>query len=136
MKRIKDERLILKNLSNIRWAFLVENLAAISILVVQAVQKRSLYAVVTYNNPVFLVLMIGALSLTFLSVNVSAQVEDHPKVTGQRLSLYFLLEWIFWGLFFFLIMSFRYPLTAIISGLIPALAMTGVSLYANKFKTN
>jgi hypothetical protein len=53
MKKITDERLIVRNLKNIRSAFLVENGFILCVLVYQILQGTPFDHVVVYNNMLF-----------------------------------------------------------------------------------
>lgn len=85
MRRIKDERLIIKNLKNIRITFLVQTIGIVLIL---------LYDVITEgltgltNNPLWLVFMISIVVLNFLNINVSMDVYDDEEKPKKRWPYY------------------------------------------------
>ena len=51
MKKIKDERLILRNLMNIRIAWLIQNLAILIFLGYQLIKSQDTSGVFTYGKP-------------------------------------------------------------------------------------
>ena len=53
MKKIKDERLILRNLMNIRIAWIVQNLAILIFLVYQIIKSQDTSGVFNYGNPLW-----------------------------------------------------------------------------------
>lgn len=135
MKRIKDERLIIRNLENIRWAFGIENLAALAILASELINRRPWNAILSLKNPAFLLVFIGSMVLVVLSLNVTGPIEGGKRKLSTRfLIMAFLLEWLFWGAFFWMALAFSQVLLSAICGLIPALVMTGSTLYINRFR--
>lgn len=98
MKRIKDERLIIRNLENVRWAFGIENLAALAILASELINRRPWNAILSLKNPAFLLVFIGSMVLVVLSLNVAGPIEGGKRKLSTRfLIMAFLLEWLFWG---------------------------------------
>lgn len=135
MKRIKDERLIIRNLENVRWAFGIENLAALAILASELINRRPWNAILSLKNPAFLLVFIGSMVLVVLSLNVTGPIEGGKrKLSTWFLIMAFLLEWLFWGAFFWMALAFSQVLLSAICGLIPALVMTGSTLYINRFR--
>lgn len=135
MKRIKDERLIIRNLENVRWAFGIENLAALAILASELINRRPWNAILSLKNPAFLLVFIGSMVLVVLSLNVTGPIEGGKrKLSTWFLIMAFLLEWLFWGGFFWMALAFSQVLLSAICGLIPALVMTGSTLYINRFR--
>lgn len=135
MKRIKDERLIIRNLENVRWAFGIENLAALAILASELINRRPWNAILSLKNPAFLLVFIGSMVLVVLSLNVTGPIEGGKRKLSTRfLIMAFLLEWLFWGAFFWMALAFSQVLLSAICGLIPALVMTGSTLYINRFR--
>lgn len=135
MKRIKDERLIIRNLENVRWAFGIENLAALAILASELINRRPWNAILSLKNPAFLLVFIGSMVLVVLSLNVAGPIEGGKRKLSTRfLIMAFLLEWLFWGAFFWMALAFSQILLSAICGLIPELVMTGSTLYINRFR--
>lgn len=135
MKRIKDERLIIRNLENVRWAFGIENLAALAILASELINRRPWNAILSLKNPAFLLVFIGSMVLVVLSLNVTGPIEGGKrKLSTWFLIMAFLLEWLLWGAFFWMALAFSQVLLSAICGLIPALVMTGSTLYINRFR--
>lgn len=80
MKKIKDERLILKNLKNIRIAFTFQTIGIISILVYKAI-TIDLDSVL--GSPLWFVLMISCLVTVYLNINIAIDNEEQDKKTNQ-----------------------------------------------------
>lgn len=84
MKKIKDERLIMKNLQNIRIAYIIQTLGILGILG---------YYLVTSgmdgmtDNPLWYVLIITAIVSAYLSMNVSVDHENSKKDPKKGLYL-------------------------------------------------
>ncbi|QST01069.1 hypothetical protein IMZ31_05750 [Pontibacillus sp. ALD_SL1] len=79
MKKIKDERLVLKNLKNIRTAYVIQTLGIIGILGYDVIQggldqMRS--------NPLWSVFMITTVISAYLSMSIS--VDEYPSKKSPR----------------------------------------------------
>ncbi|MFS0749826.1 hypothetical protein [Oceanobacillus sp. 1P07AA] len=85
MKKMKDERLIIKNLKNIRVAFLVQTIGILAIL---------LYDVITVGfteatrNPLWFLFIITVVVLSFLNIGVSMDVYDDTKMPKKPFPYY------------------------------------------------
>lgn len=82
MKKIKDERLKIQNLKNIRVAFLVQTIGIIAILLYDVITEGLSEAT---KNPLWFVLIITVVVLNFLNISVSIDVYDgaeKPKKPG------------------------------------------------------
>lgn len=75
MKKIKDERLQLQNLQNIRIIFIVQNLGIIGILAYDYFSKGMEEM---RNNPLWLLLILSMIVLAYLSMSISADYESQP----------------------------------------------------------
>ena len=73
MKKIRDERLLVQNLKNIRIVFVVQTIGIVSILVCQAI-KEGIAKVVT--GPVWLVLIMTLTVFSALNLKVVYDVFD------------------------------------------------------------
>ena len=82
MKKIKDERLILKNLQNIRVAYIIQTIGILAILGYDLVTKGMDGMT---KNPLWLVFMITAVISTYLSMNISVDHETNEKSPKIRL---------------------------------------------------
>lgn len=134
MKRIRDERLKVRNLKNIRIAFAVENILIILILIWQLYQKKPTNPL-SYSNPLYAVLMIGALTLITLSINVTAPTEDKPKSKIKKISLHFLIALIVaMAFFYFLLFRQTHFIASFVSGCVVAVFLVGMELYSNHFR--
>ncbi|GAB7168940.1 hypothetical protein TUA1478L_09360 [Lactiplantibacillus plantarum] len=128
MKKIRDERLILQNFKNIRTTLLIENSAILLILFWQGWQNF------TYDNPLYIVLMIAVFTMIILSVNVSTPIEDKPKRSWRYLGLWALIELIgFTALFYFLI-AINQPFISLIAGIALTTVTSGIMLYSNHLR--
>ena len=76
MKKIKDERLILKNLKNIRIAYLVQSLGIIVILGYDLFTKG---VEALMKNPLWIVLILANTVNIWLSMEISVDSEEKPK---------------------------------------------------------
>jgi len=134
MKKIKDERLILRNLMNIRIAFAVQNLAIMIFLAYQLIKSKDLSSVFSYSNPLWAILMIGAYTLVVLSVNVSVPMEDKEKMTHKKIIFISLGVFIFTSTFFYFASEQAHMLFALISGTAAAIPLYAILRYANRFR--
>lgn len=132
MKKIKDERLIVRNLRNIRLAFIAENVFIIGALILQIVRGRDLMATVSYRNPLFSALMVGCYVLVVLSVNVSVPMYDTPKKSLRQLLAVGLLVWpAASAIFFWFVLPTSYWWLSLVCGAIISVVVTSILLYAN-----
>lgn len=76
MKKIKDERLILKTLKNIRIAFLFQSLGIIGILGYIGFTKGMDQIT---KSPLWLLFILTSIVLSYLQLSVSIDVEDGEK---------------------------------------------------------
>lgn len=76
MKKIKDERLILKNLNNIRIAYLVQTLGIV-VLLGYDIFTNGVDALI--RNPLWIVLMLANTVYLWLSMEISVDSEENPK---------------------------------------------------------
>lgn len=79
MKKIKDERLVLKNLKNIKIGFLIQTIGILGIL---AYERMTQGSEAMRSNPLWFVLIITNTALAFLSMDISVDHEHlkkHPK---------------------------------------------------------
>lgn len=74
MKKIKDERLVLQSLKNIRFVFIVQTLGIITILVYQGFTEGTTKMT---DNPLWFVFIITVVILSWLNMRVSVDVYDH-----------------------------------------------------------
>jgi len=134
MKKIQDERLIGQNLKNIRTSMIIENGFIIIVLIWQAIHNKDLWQAITYDNPLFVALMIGALTLTIRSINISTPIEDRPKRSWQRIGLYAGIEFVGFSIFFYLIFVGSHPVISLLAGAIVTAVPTGMLLYSNHLR--
>lgn len=88
MRKIKDERLIVQNLKNIRIAFLVQTIGIIAILVYDVITK-GLSAMT--DNPVWFVFMVTVIVLILMNMRVSVDVYDSTNDQKKRVSYYWIV---------------------------------------------
>lgn len=79
MRKIKDERLIIQNLKNIRIAFLVQTVGILVILAYELIQNG---AHAMFNQPLWLVLIITLTVLLWLQLRISVDV--YENVHGNK----------------------------------------------------
>jgi hypothetical protein len=82
VKKIKDERLILKNLQNIRVAYIIQTIGILAILGYDLVTKGMDGMT---KNPLWLVFMMTAVISAYLSMNISVDHETNEKSPKIRL---------------------------------------------------
>jgi hypothetical protein len=73
MKKIKDERLVIQNLKNIRVAFLVQTLGIILILVKDIIDGKEIF-----GTPLFFLFIVTIVVFNLISMGVSIDNEE-PK---------------------------------------------------------
>lgn len=134
MKKIKDERLILRNLMNIRIAWLVQNLAIMIFLAYQVMKSQDTSGVFTYGNPLWAIFMIGAYTLVVLSVNVSGPMEDKEKMTHKKITFISSGVFLVTTIFFYFAFLQVHLILALISGAVTAIIIYGLLRYANRFR--
>lgn len=76
MKVITDERLVIKNLKNIRFAFAFQTLALVGIIVYDGITKG--FNNIT-NNPLWLVLILTSVILGYLNLSISVDSYENEK---------------------------------------------------------
>ncbi|MBS4214117.1 branched-chain amino acid ABC transporter substrate-binding protein [Neobacillus rhizophilus] len=77
MKIIKDERLIIQNLRNIRIAFLFQTICILGILIYDGISKGITHVT---DNPLWLVFMGTSVILGYLNLRISVdEYETHNK---------------------------------------------------------
>ncbi|WP_453993609.1 hypothetical protein [Bacillus nitroreducens] len=76
MKKIKDERLILKNLQNIRIAYIVQTMGILGILGYDLITKGMEGM---RQNPLWMVFMVTVIVSVYLSMNISIDHESDEK---------------------------------------------------------
>ncbi|WHY86859.1 hypothetical protein QNH39_02995 [Neobacillus novalis] len=84
MKKIRDERLILKNLQNTRIAYLIQTVGILGILGYDLVTK-GLDGM--RENPLWLAFMITTVISAYLSMSISADHENNKKSPKKSLSI-------------------------------------------------
>ncbi|MCM2980891.1 hypothetical protein CHH62_15720 [Niallia circulans] len=84
MKKIKDERLIMKNLQNIKVAYIIQTLGIIGILGYDLITKG---LVGMRDNPLWYVFIITSIISAYLSMNISVDHENSKKDSKKGLSL-------------------------------------------------
>lgn len=90
MKKIKDERLKIKNLKNIRIAFIVQTVGILGILGYDLVTKGIDGLM---ENPLWIVLIITTMVTLYLSMSISVDHETKTKVPkkGRNISILILV---------------------------------------------
>lgn len=82
MKKIVDERLMIKNLKNIRIVYLLQTLGIIGILAYDTMTK-GLDSML--NNPLWLIFMITTAISAYLSISISVEYENVKKSPKRNL---------------------------------------------------
>ena len=84
MKKIKDERLILKNLKNIRGAYIIQTLGIFCILGYDWITRGS---EAMFESPLWFVFIVSTTALTFFSMDISVAHESRKKSPKRSLSI-------------------------------------------------
>ena len=79
MKKIRDERLILQNLKNIRMAFIVQTIGIIGILVYQLISEGVMDLT---GNPLWMLLLLIGVVLGYQNLIVANDIEDKKSNPG------------------------------------------------------
>ena len=85
MKKIKDERLLLKNLKNIRIAFLVQSIGLFSVLTYIALTEGPREAT---GNLFFTVFILSMVVYLWLTLDISRDVSDHNEIEKRPAPYY------------------------------------------------
>ena len=102
MKVIKDERLIIKNLKNIRIAFIFQTICMIGMLIYEGITNGFMNA---FNHPLWLVLLSTTVLLGYLNITISVDSYENDKIS--KIPYYFIvLGSLGIGVIFSLIMLF------------------------------
>ncbi|HCC3140738.1 TPA: hypothetical protein M4451_003121, partial [Legionella pneumophila] len=88
MKKINDERLIMKNLQNIRIAYIIQTIGILGILGYVLVTKGMDGMT---DNPVWYVFIVTAIVSAYLSMNVNVDHENRKKDPKKGLYLSILI---------------------------------------------
>ncbi|MDI6523851.1 hypothetical protein [Leuconostoc suionicum] len=131
MKKIVDERLKLQLIKNFKIAFLVENAVIILMLIYQSFKNMD--KAISASNPIWAAFMVGTMTLSLLSVNVTASIEDKPKRSNLKLLNYFLLTFVISSLFFIVTMP-EHILLSLLCGTVIAVVISGLLMYENHYR--
>jgi len=131
MKKVVDERLKIQLIKNFKIAFLVENAVIILMLIYQSFKNMD--KAISASNPIWTALIVGTMTLSFLSVNVTASIEDKPKRSNLKLLSYFMLIFIVGSLFFMVILP-KHILLAFLCGTVIAVFVSGLLIYENHYR--
>jgi hypothetical protein len=136
LKKVNDERLKIKQLRNIKLAFIFENGLILLYLAIQAWQSRQVFkSVLTWSNPLWVVFILTMIVFGILDQNVAAAIADRPKLSSQKLlsllsgqlvTYSFLWAWLF---------NFQRLGLALICGGGIALVVTGILAYNNHYRS-
>lgn len=80
MKVITDERLVIKNLKNIRFAFAFQTLALVGILLYDGITKGFNHIT---DSPLWLVLILTSVILGYLNLGISVDSYESEKQTRK-----------------------------------------------------
>ena len=131
MKKIVDERLKLQLLKNFKLVFLIENAVIILMLIYQSFENID--KAISINNPLWIALMVGTMSLSLISVNVTAIMADKPKRSILELLVYALLTFVISSLLLIFIMP-HHILLIFLCGTIVTIVVSGLLIYENHYR--
>uniref|UniRef100_UPI003450E43F hypothetical protein n=1 Tax=Carnobacterium sp. TaxID=48221 RepID=UPI003450E43F len=84
MKKITDERLIVKNLKSIRGAYAIQTLGILGILGYDWITRGS---EAMLENPLWFVFIVSTTALTFFSMDISVAHEAHKRTPKRSLGI-------------------------------------------------
>ncbi|WP_220739473.1 hypothetical protein [Leuconostoc miyukkimchii] len=131
MKKVVDERLKLQLIKNFKIAFLVENAVIILMLIYQSF--TNIDKAISSSNPIWTAFIVATMTLSLLSVNVTASIEDKPKRSNLKLLSYFVLIF-FIGSLFFMVSMPKNILLALLCGTVIAVIVSGLLIYENHYR--
>lgn len=131
MKKITDERLILRNLKNIRITFVVQNTLMLLYLIYQKFNHLDSFS---FDNPIAIILIIGGILNAILSINVSTPIADKAKLKPSLILLISLLSSLVVACFFYISFAWQHLSLAIMCGMVIGVVVGGCLLYANHFR--
>lgn len=88
MKKITDERLIFKNLKNIRITYVIQTLGIIAILSYDIFKNG--FNQMT-KNPLWFVLMITMITSLYLAMSISVDHEAYDKAPKEGLKIFIIV---------------------------------------------
>lgn len=131
MKVIKDERLKIKNLKNIRIAFILQTLGIIGILFLNFLKDG---AMAVFDSPLFFLLILVSTIFLYTSLNISVEYDEikSPKV---NLTIYIIISLIASiAVAYFSITSGVILIEGIIGGIILFICFLISSIYLYKLR--
>ncbi|WP_281165617.1 hypothetical protein [Liquorilactobacillus sicerae] len=136
MKKVNDERLKIKQLKNIKLAFIFENSLILLYLIIQAWQSQQVFKqVLTWNNPLWVVFILTMAILGILEQNVTAAIDDHPKLSTKKLLIFLSGQFLIYSFLWAWLFNFQRLWLALICGGGVALVVTGVLAYNNVYRS-
>lgn len=90
MKKITDERLLIKNLKNVRVAFLVQTLGLFAVLTYVAITEGVSEAI---GNPFFVVFMLSMAVYSWLNLGISWDMSEHSEGVKRPGPYYRVILW-------------------------------------------
>lgn len=84
MKKIKDERLILKNLKNIRGAYIIQTMGIFGILGYDWITRGS---EAMFESPLWFIFIVSTTAGLFFSMDISVAHEVHKKSPKRSLGI-------------------------------------------------
>lgn len=128
MKVIKDERLKIKNLKNIRIAFILQTLGIIGILFLNFLKDG---AMAVFDSPLFFLLILVSTIFLYTSLNISIEY-DEIKSPKLNLTIYIIISLI--AVAYFSITSGVILIEGIIYGIILFICFLISSIYLYKLR--
>jgi uncharacterized membrane protein YfcA len=131
MKIIKDERLIIKNLKNIRIVFILQTLGIIGILFSNFIKGG---ARAVFDSPLFFLLILVSTILSYTSLNISVEY-DEIKSPKRDFAIHIIISLIVSiAVAYFSIISGFILIEGIISGIILFICFLISSIYLYKLR--
>lgn len=121
--KVKDERLLLIQLKNIRIAFVFQTISILGLIIYDWIK----HGVRQMDNPLWLIFILTGTILGYLNMRISVDMESNKKSKNKQTTLFQrILYSLAIGLIFFLIMTLSgSPLReAIITGIVMVVSFT------------
>jgi O-antigen ligase len=106
MKKITDERLKILQFENFKIAFVIENLTILILLAYKVIKNPNNFSeILSFSNPLWFAFMIGIITFSIISQNVTAPMEDKPKASWVKVALILFLVILVSSSFFWLLLD-------------------------------
>jgi O-antigen ligase len=135
MKKITDERLKILQFKDFKIAFVIENLTILILLAYKVIKNPNNFSeILSFSNPLWFAFMIGIITFSIISQNVTAPMEDKPKASWVKVALILFLVILVSSSFFLAIIRPLNFLLSLICGSSLSLIIIAIYIYHNHFR--